>query len=71
MGGPIYSGPIHDYNFVSEMLNSKEINEFNTSKRITGILSVVREELDVPLYYNTSKLSSVLRCSSIPTLTFR
>lgn len=71
MGGPIWSGPIYDESFVNEMLKSKEINELGTSKRLTGMLSVIREELHVPLYHTVNKLSSILKVTTIPTMTIR
>lgn len=71
MGGPIWNGPIHDQNFVNKMLLSKVINDLGTSKRLTGLLSLIREELDVPFYYNTAKLSSALQVSTIPMMTIR
>lgn len=55
MGGPIWSDPIHDEEFLGkllELIQDKSFPNLMTFKRIYGILSVIQEELnDVPLYY--------------------
>lgn len=56
MGGPIWLGPLHDKSFVSKLLNDVSNSKLGTSKRLMGVLSVVHEELDTPLYYTLDRL---------------
>nr|XP_022916362.1 probable tRNA (guanine(26)-N(2))-dimethyltransferase isoform X1 [Onthophagus taurus]XP_022916363.1 probable tRNA (guanine(26)-N(2))-dimethyltransferase isoform X1 [Onthophagus taurus]XP_022916364.1 probable tRNA (guanine(26)-N(2))-dimethyltransferase isoform X1 [Onthophagus taurus]XP_022916365.1 probable tRNA (guanine(26)-N(2))-dimethyltransferase isoform X1 [Onthophagus taurus]XP_022916366.1 probable tRNA (guanine(26)-N(2))-dimethyltransferase isoform X1 [Onthophagus taurus]XP_022916367.1 len=70
VGGPIWSAPIHDKNFVRLVLDNAP-NELGTYKRIKGILSVVLEELDDPLYYTLDKLAGTLHVEVPPMLTVR
>ncbi|KAG6452035.1 probable tRNA (guanine(26)-N(2))-dimethyltransferase [Manduca sexta] len=72
--GPIWSHPIHDEAFVSRVLVHVEENPmlFNTSKRMAGVLSVIREELhDVPLYYVMQRLFGAVHLETMPMLTMR
>nr|XP_014086871.1 probable tRNA (guanine(26)-N(2))-dimethyltransferase [Bactrocera oleae] len=75
MGGPIWSHPIHDHEFVKELIqavNDKPLCELGTQRRLQGVLAVVQEELsDVPLYYVLDKLCCVLKLENIPVLKFR
>ncbi|KAK6642921.1 hypothetical protein RUM43_004423 [Polyplax serrata] len=71
VGGPIWNQPIHDENFVTKLLLSEKINELGTSKRLVGMLSMIKEELDVPLYYSSAKLSCFLKVPTIPIMKMR
>ncbi|KAI5651474.1 n2,N2-dimethylguanosine tRNA methyltransferase domain-containing protein [Phthorimaea operculella] len=74
LGGPIWSAPIHDEAFVSRVLSYVEENPdlFGTAKRIQGVLSMVREELqDVPLYYVLDKLFGRVHIEIMPMLMMR
>lgn len=74
MGGPIWSGPLHDQTFVQKVLNliQTEGEKFSTAKRMEGMLHMIYEELnDIPLYYSMEKLSSVLHVQNIPMLMMR
>lgn len=53
VGGPIYSAPMHDKDFVGTLLNHVKSHpkKFGTEKRILGQLNVVDSEIDAPLYY--------------------
>lgn len=64
MGGPIYLGPLHDTDFVDKIISraAAESEKFNTANRIEGMLSVVSEEIEVPLYYEVDGLYQVLHC---------
>ncbi|CAG8472129.1 27120_t:CDS:2, partial [Racocetra persica] len=60
VGGPIWSHSIHDKEFVRRMLehvkeSSKET--YQTHSRMLGMLSVVMEELDVPLFHSLPALA--------------
>lgn len=75
MGGPIWTAPIHDFNFVAELIKTIQSNPYDkleTQSRMVGMLSVVSEELpSVPLYYPVDKLCSVLKLEVVPILKFR
>ncbi|OXA50116.1 probable tRNA (guanine(26)-N(2))-dimethyltransferase isoform X2 [Folsomia candida] len=68
VGGPIWTGPMHDKDFVSVMEKTLEDNYsyLNTFPRIEGIINLVAEEVDVPLFYELSELCSVLKVGTIP-----
>lgn len=68
VGGPVWAEPMHSPEFVQAVIDSveKERGRFNTAKRIVGMLSVVKEELhDIPFYYTTEGLCTVLHCEMI------
>ncbi|CAK1581309.1 unnamed protein product [Parnassius mnemosyne] len=74
LGGPIWSAPIHDEVFVSRVLSHVQDNPqlFGTGKRIEGVLSMVREELqEVPLYYTLDKLFGRVHLETMPMLVMR
>ncbi|XP_032686440.1 probable tRNA (guanine(26)-N(2))-dimethyltransferase [Odontomachus brunneus] len=71
MGGPIWLGPLHDQAFVSQMLCNLSSMELGTLKRMKGVLTMIHEELDVPLYYNLNRLMSIVKCQVPPMLVFR
>lgn len=72
VGGPIWSAPIHDKSFVKDLLEHIQQNPKGTSKRLTGMLTVVSEELeDIPLYYAIDKLCCVVKLEIVPSLKFR
>lgn len=75
MGGPIWTAPIHDFEFIDKLfktIESEPYNKLETHSRMLGMLSVIKEELpDVPLYYAIDKLCSVLKLEVVPILKFR
>ncbi|KAL7741492.1 hypothetical protein ACLKA6_000811 [Drosophila palustris] len=75
LGGPIWSAPIHNTEFVKDLLDavqSSPLNELGTQRRIVGVLSMVQEELpEVPLYYTPDKLCCVLKLEIVPMLKMR
>ncbi|XP_025157122.1 probable tRNA (guanine(26)-N(2))-dimethyltransferase isoform X2 [Harpegnathos saltator] len=71
MGGPIWLGPLHDQAFVSRILCNLDSTELTTLKRIEGVLTMIHEELDVPLYYSLDRLMSIVKCHVPPMLLFR
>ncbi|RKO89108.1 N2,N2-dimethylguanosine tRNA methyltransferase, partial [Blyttiomyces helicus] len=67
VGGPYYSGPIHNREFVARMLKYvKEVPEstFGTRPRMLGMLTVAFEELYTPFYYTLSALCGTVHCTS-------
>ncbi|XP_015118487.1 probable tRNA (guanine(26)-N(2))-dimethyltransferase isoform X2 [Diachasma alloeum] len=71
IGGPIWLGPLHDQPFVRELIDSIETMNLTTSKRLIGVLNVVTEELDTPLYYVLDRLMSIVRCDTPSMVKFR
>ncbi|KAI1719816.1 n2,N2-dimethylguanosine tRNA methyltransferase domain-containing protein [Ditylenchus destructor] len=76
MGGPIYTAPIHNPDFVAQLLhrlkNTAPEDRLGTHNRLEGVLTVVSEELhDVPLYYEYGQLMSVVRCPVPKLVTVR
>ncbi|CAH0587877.1 unnamed protein product [Chrysodeixis includens] len=74
LGGPLWSAPIHDEAFVARVLTHVEDNMhlFGTARRIMGVLSMVREELqDVPLYYTMDKMFGRVHLETMPMLVMR
>ncbi|XP_036598028.1 tRNA (guanine(26)-N(2))-dimethyltransferase [Trichosurus vulpecula] len=74
LGGPLWAEPIHDLDFVGQVLAaiSRNPGRFRTSARIRGVLSMVTEELpDVPLYYTLDQLSSTIHCNTPSLLQLR
>ncbi|XP_063702750.1 tRNA (guanine(26)-N(2))-dimethyltransferase [Culicoides brevitarsis] len=72
IGGPIWSDPIHDQEFLDKLIATVTSDHFSyltNQKRIYGMLSVIKEELpDVPLYYGIDKLCGILHLESIPAV---
>lgn len=81
MGGPFWLAPIHDRNFVEQILQMLEQNstnsktnapKFGTIQRMVGMLTVVAEELeDCPFYYTQDRLFSMIKVGSGKMTTFR
>lgn len=74
MGGPIWTGPLHEPSFVEKVLKivDDDSEKFSTSKRIKGLLYMVLEELhDVPLYYSVARLCSIIHVEMMPMLKMR
>jgi len=71
-GGPIWIDPIHDQEFVLSLLSSIEDGQYGTQDRLRGMLAVVIEELqDVPLYYDISRLCSIVRVTQGKLVDYR
>ena len=74
LGGPIWSAPIHDADFVNRVKAYLHKNPyiFGTAKRIEGVLSVINEELqNSPLYYSLDKMSGRVHLQTMPMLVMR
>ncbi|XP_076174180.1 tRNA (guanine(26)-N(2))-dimethyltransferase isoform X2 [Ptiloglossa arizonensis] len=70
-GGPLWLDTLHDQEFVSELLCNLHNMKLGTLKRIEGVLNVIHEELDIPLYYTLDRLMSIVRCHTPSMLMFR
>ncbi|XP_027358004.1 probable tRNA (guanine(26)-N(2))-dimethyltransferase 2 isoform X1 [Abrus precatorius] len=74
MGGPIWSAPIHDQEWVSSILaDVKSMKEkYPAYDRISAVLTTISEELpDVPLFLSLHNLCATLKCTSPSAIIFR
>ncbi|CAH9109486.1 unnamed protein product [Cuscuta epithymum] len=74
MGGPIWSAPIHDQEWVASMLADVKSMKgcYPAYERICAVLTTISEELpDVPLFLSLHNLCSTLKCTSPSAVIFR
>ncbi|XP_038990028.1 probable tRNA (guanine(26)-N(2))-dimethyltransferase 2 isoform X2 [Phoenix dactylifera] len=74
MGGPIWSAPIHDQEWVASMLaNVKAMKDrYPAYEKISAVLTTVLEELpDVPLFVSLHNLCTTLKCTPPPAAMLR
>ncbi|MQL69096.1 hypothetical protein Taro_001423 [Colocasia esculenta] len=74
MGGPIWSAPIHDQEWVSSTLSGvKAMKErYPAYDKISSVLTTISEELpDVPLFVSLHNLCATLKCTSPSAVMFR
>ncbi|KAK8961891.1 putative tRNA (guanine(26)-N(2))-dimethyltransferase 2 [Platanthera guangdongensis] len=74
MGGPIWSAPMHDQEWVlSALENVKAMRErYPAYEKILAVLTTISEELhDVPLFLSLHNLSATLKCTSPSAVIFR
>ncbi|XP_024975103.1 probable tRNA (guanine(26)-N(2))-dimethyltransferase 1 [Cynara cardunculus var. scolymus] len=74
MGGPIWSAPIHDQDWVTSILaDIKSMKErYPAFNRISAVLTTISEELpDVPLFLSLHNLCGTLKCTSPSAVVFR
>ncbi|XP_075514608.1 tRNA (guanine(26)-N(2))-dimethyltransferase 1-like [Primulina tabacum] len=74
MGGPVWSAPIHDQEWVTSILadvNSAKDN-YPAYDKISAVLTTISEELpDVPLFLSLHNLGATLKCTSPSAVLFR
>lgn len=73
LAGPMYAGPLHNKDFVEEVLriNKEEHknmdNTYGTRKRIEGMLTLAKNELsNSPFYFSPNVVSSILKLQVPP-----
>eukprot|EP01060_Flectonema_neradi_P009448 TRINITY_DN1672_c0_g1_i5.p1 TRINITY_DN1672_c0_g1~~TRINITY_DN1672_c0_g1_i5.p1 ORF type:complete len:209 (+),score=45.99 TRINITY_DN1672_c0_g1_i5:24-650(+) len=69
VGGPIWTGPTHDKDYVSRLIAiaDAEKENFAAYKRVRALLAAARDELpDCPMFYQLAALSGTVHCSTIP-----
>ncbi|KAL5582090.1 hypothetical protein UlMin_014532 [Ulmus minor] len=74
MGGPIWSAPIHDQEWVASILaDVKSMKDrYPAYDRISAVLTTISEELpDVPLFLSLHNLCATLKCTSPSAVIFR
>ncbi|KAK0503296.1 tRNA methyltransferase [Armillaria luteobubalina] len=66
IAGPMWSGPIHDTDFVAKVLEYVEENpdSYGTSTRMKGMLTVAKEELHTPFYFTPTRVASFFHCQT-------
>lgn len=70
IGGPAWGADIHNKEFVAKMLEHVKNNEssYGTYKRMKGMLSVIKEEIEAPFYWTLQRLCGTVHCTSIPMM---
>lgn len=74
MGGPIWSAPIHDQDWVASVLADVKSmkNCYPAYERISAVLTTISEELpDIPLFLSLHNLCATLKCTSPSAVIFR
>ncbi|KAJ6364737.1 hypothetical protein OIU76_029660 [Salix suchowensis] len=74
MGGPIWSAPIHDQEWVTSVLEGVKSmkDQYPAYDRISAVLTTISEELpDVPLFLSLHNLCATLKCTSPSAVIFR
>ncbi|KAH7944052.1 hypothetical protein HPB52_015014 [Rhipicephalus sanguineus] len=73
IGGPVWINPMHDVHFIQRLIRrvTESPELYGTSKRMLGILHMLDEELEVPLYFLLDRLASTVRVSTPSMLNFR
>lgn len=74
VGGPIWSAPIHNQDWVSSILSNINSTKerYPAYGRISAVLTTVSEELpDVPLFLSLHSLCGTLKCTSPSAVIFR
>ncbi|GKV16964.1 hypothetical protein SLEP1_g27525 [Rubroshorea leprosula] len=74
MGGPIWSAPIHDPEWVTSILaDVKSMKDhYPAYDRISAVLTTISEELpDIPLFLSLHNLCATLKCTSPSAVIFR
>ncbi|KAF8550284.1 N2,N2-dimethylguanosine tRNA methyltransferase [Imleria badia] len=66
LAGPMWSGPLHNPDFVAKVVGHVDRNakNYGTSTRMKGMLAVAQEELDVPFYFTPGKVAGTFHCST-------
>lgn len=74
MGGPIWSAPIHDQEWVTSILEDVKSmkDHYPAYDRISAVWTTISEELsDVPLFLSLHNLCATLKCTSPSAVIFR
>ncbi|CAH2352820.1 tRNA (guanine(26)-N(2))-dimethyltransferase, mitochondrial [[Candida] railenensis] len=69
VAGPMWGGPLHNEEFIDEVLKINETSDkavYGTTERIKGMLTVARNELADPFYFNLNQISSYFKSPPIP-----
>ncbi|KAF8163340.1 tRNA methyltransferase [Crassisporium funariophilum] len=66
LAGPMWSGPLHSPDFIGKVLVHLEANldQYGTSARMKGMLTVAKEELQTPFYFTPTRVASFFHCTT-------
>lgn len=69
IAGPMWYGNLHNEEFINRMLkvnadSDKEV--YCTTERIKGMLTLAKNEMELPFYFNLNQLSSLFKSPPIP-----
>ncbi|VDB83009.1 unnamed protein product [Peniophora sp. CBMAI 1063] len=69
VAGPMWNASLHKPEFVDEVLKHVDVNEgkYGTAPRMKGMLTVAKEELNVPFYFTPSTIAGLFH-STCPSL---
>lgn len=74
IAGPMWSGPLHDHEFIDKMLEIHQTMDsevYGTLPRIEGMLTQAKSEIpDIPFYVALPSLSHVIKAPCPPLKTF-
>ncbi|TPX63211.1 hypothetical protein SpCBS45565_g06767 [Spizellomyces sp. 'palustris'] len=73
IGGPFYSAPIHNQEFIKRMLRhvtDAPQEKYKTKSRMIGMLTVASEELPIPFFYDIASLVATAKSMPLPLLKF-
>uniref|UniRef100_M8C2C6 tRNA (guanine(26)-N(2))-dimethyltransferase n=1 Tax=Aegilops tauschii TaxID=37682 RepID=M8C2C6_AEGTA len=74
VGGPIWSAPIHDQDWVlSTLTDVRQMKDrYPAYNKITSVLTTVSEELhEIPLFFSLHNISGTVKCTSPSAVMFR
>ncbi|AQZ12181.1 TRM1 (YDR120C) [Zygosaccharomyces parabailii] len=70
LAGPMYAGPLHNAEFIDQVLKinaQHDDHTYGTRRRIEGMLTLAKSELsDSPFYFSPNHLSSILKLQVPP-----
>lgn len=69
IAGPMWGGPLHEREFIDSVLdiNSKaSLDVYGTRERIKGMLTLAKNELEAPFYFNLNQLLSFMKAPPMP-----
>jgi len=75
MLGPIWDGPIHNIDFINELINELPNLELKTNKKILGLLTGIKEEIELKmpplgLYVNTMMSELKTNAATLKTILY-
>lgn len=69
LAGPMWGGPLHNHEFIDTVMkinDSHDTSVYGTTERIRGMVTVAKNELLEPFYFNLNQLSSYFKSPPIP-----
>jgi tRNA (guanine26-N2/guanine27-N2)-dimethyltransferase len=67
--GPLWTGKIHDENFINKLKEYNAMSALNNRKKLARILEYCSQELTTPIsYYNIHEICKVINSNTIPKM---